>query len=67
MLKGRQKKGDTILYFHLYELYKDTPKIKDAPLPKRFLKYYGIDNNLKRFERLLGEFKFDSIEHILCI
>jgi len=65
MLKAAHQGGDAILYFHLYELYKNTPIIKEAPWAKRAIKYYGIANNFARFERLLKEFKFDSIESAL--
>ena len=54
-----------IVYFHPHELYEDTPIIEKAPRFKKFLKYYGVKNSLKKFEKLLKSFEFDSVENIL--
>ena len=67
MLKEVQKKRTPILYFHPWELYKDTPVVKKLPWFKKFTRYYGTGDSLRKFERLLKVFQFDSIENVLKI
>lgn len=54
-----------IIYLHPHELYRDTPVIKRAPRFKKLLKYHGVKNSLEKFEKLLKNFAFDSVENIL--
>lgn len=64
MLRDILKKRSAIIYFHPFELFKNTPKIKSAPFLKRKLAYYGM-GSLNKFEKLLKNFQFNSIEGCL--
>lgn len=67
LLKKSQKQRVPIIYLHPHELYCKTPQIKGGPFFKRILKYWGVKNgnNLRKFEKLLANFEFDSIENVL--
>lgn len=51
-------------FFHLLDLFSFTPKI-NAPWLKRKIKYWGINNAWKKFEKLIEKFNFISIEQYL--
>jgi polysaccharide deacetylase family protein (PEP-CTERM system associated) len=51
-------------YFHPWETYPDTIRIK-VPLFNRFVSYYHTDIYLSRIKKLLGKYHFSSFERIL--
>jgi polysaccharide deacetylase family protein (PEP-CTERM system associated) len=54
-----------IIYFHPYELFDSAPRINSAPWHKRKIKYWGTKNAWDKFQRLMKEFDFISIEQYL--
>lgn len=53
-----------VLYFHPWELFKDTPRV-ELPMTNRFITYHGIGSALNKFERLLHDFSFKPIRDVL--
>lgn len=53
-----------LVYFHPWEGYENTPKLK-LPLYNRLIFYYGISSALKKLEFLLKHFKFTRVDHLL--
>lgn len=60
------QKRPIIMYIHPWETYPNTPQI-NLPYKMRFVSYYGIDHTLKKFEKLLKEFKFTTIKDVLKV
>ncbi|MCD4651051.1 MAG: polysaccharide deacetylase family protein [Candidatus Cloacimonetes bacterium] len=63
-IRNVNKNRPAIIYIHPWETYPKTPRLK-VPLFSRFVTYYGIDSALKKFEGLLKEFKFGTIEEVV--
>jgi polysaccharide deacetylase family protein (PEP-CTERM system associated) len=63
-LKKINRSEPFILYFHPWEGYEKTPRIK-LPLLNRIISYYGIPSALKKLEFLLKNFRFARVDHIL--
>jgi polysaccharide deacetylase family protein (PEP-CTERM system associated) len=53
-----------VMYFHPWEFDPEQPKVK-LPLLKRFRHYVGLNNNKKKFIRLLDDFEFITIEKLI--
>ena len=53
-----------LLYFHPWEGYDKTPRLK-LPLFNRVISYYGISSALKKFEFLLRHFRFARVDQVL--
>lgn len=51
-----------ILYLHPYELFDSAPKINSGPWLKRKIKYVGVKNAWKKFEKLMDKFDFVSVK-----
>jgi len=49
------------LYFHPHELDTSTPKIKTGPWLRIKLKYWGVNRNLNKFEKLLKKYTTRNI------
>lgn len=58
------QKRAAIIYFHPWETYPETPKIK-MPLTNEIITYYGINRTLTKLEYLFKNFKFSPIEELL--
>ncbi len=54
-----------IIYFHPWETYLKTYRVKDIGIIKYFVTYYGIKNTLKKIERLLQDFKFETVKNVI--
>lgn len=65
LIKHLSRTRIPILYFHPYELFESAPRINSAPGYKRRIKYWGIKNAWKKFEKLMEIFDFVSIEQYL--
>jgi peptidoglycan/xylan/chitin deacetylase (PgdA/CDA1 family) len=61
LIKYFSKNRIPVLYFHLQDFFEFIPKIK-APWLKRKIKYWGLKNSWKKFEKLIEKFNFISIE-----
>lgn len=59
--KFNRKNAPAVLYFHPKDLDKDMPKIKEYS----WHYYYGKKNILSKFEKLLKDFEFTSIQESL--
>jgi len=59
--KVNQKNIPAMLYFHPKDLDKNMPKIKEYS----WHYYYGKRNIIKKFERLLNDFEFTSVQDYL--
>ena len=59
--KFNQNKNPAMLYFHPKDLDKNMPKIKEYS----WHFYYGKKNIIKKFEKLLDDFKFTSVRDFL--
>lgn len=51
-------------YFHPWETYSKTPRIK-TPLFNRFISYYGAGSYLEKIETIIDEFNFVTFEQYL--
>jgi len=63
-LKRINRTYPIILYFHPWESYGKTPRLK-IPLYDRFILYYGNHSMLRKLEYLLKHFKFVRIDQVL--
>ncbi|HXX33447.1 MAG TPA: polysaccharide deacetylase family protein [Thermodesulfobacteriota bacterium] len=54
-----------LVYFHPWEGYDKTPRLRGTPPHHHLILYYGISSVLKKFEFLLKHFRFSRIDHIL--
>jgi peptidoglycan-N-acetylglucosamine deacetylase len=48
-------------YFHPRDFDPGQPLIGSLPLKRKFMSYVGLKNSLRKFDRLLGEFRFVDI------
>lgn len=65
-IKEVNKKRPAILYFHPWEIYSKTPRLKMPFIPK-FITYHGIESTLDKFKLLLDEFEFTTVRNVLNI
>jgi len=63
-LKRINRHYPIILYFHPWESYEKTPKLK-IPLYDRFVLYYGNKFMLRKLEFLMKRFRFVRIDQVL--
>lgn len=53
-----------LVYFHPWEGYEKTPKLK-LPLYNRMITYYGMGSALRKLEFLLKNFRFARVDQVL--
>lgn len=63
-LKRINREQPFLLYFHPWEGYAETPRLK-LSLVNRFISYYGINSALKKLEFILNHFKFSRLDRVL--
>ncbi len=63
-LKKINQNQPFILYFHPWEGFKKTPRLKIG-LVNYFISYYGINSALKKLEYILIYFKFGRVDQVL--
>jgi hypothetical protein len=63
-LKRMNRQGPFLVYFHPWEGYVKTPKLK-LPLYNRLISYYGIRSALGKVEFLLKHFRFSRVDRVL--
>lgn len=63
--KINKKKKPFIVYFHPWETYSKTFRIKQINVFKYFVTYFGINNNFKKFEKLLQDFEFEPVKNVI--
>jgi len=65
LLKEFNKKAPFVIYFHPWETYLETPRIKKIGLKNYLITYYGINKCLSKIERLLQDFEFGTMNEII--
>lgn len=65
LVKHASKNSIPVIYLHPHELYNFVPELESIPWLKKKLKYWGVKNSFKKFEKLFQIFQFDSIENTL--
>jgi polysaccharide deacetylase family protein (PEP-CTERM system associated) len=66
LLRRCNRQGRPIVfYLHPWEVDPEQPRVAGLPFQKRFRHYVNLDKTLDRFSRLLSEFNFTSIQHLL--
>lgn len=63
-IKKVNEERPAIIYFHPWEIYEGTPKLK-IPLYESFITYYNIKSTMSKLESLIKAFKFSSIIDVL--
>jgi len=63
-LRRINQKQPFLLYFHPWEGYPETPRLK-LPFLNRIISYYGIDSALQKLESLLIHFRFGRVDQAL--
>ncbi|NWF91906.1 MAG: DUF3473 domain-containing protein [Syntrophaceae bacterium] len=63
-LKRINRDQPFLLYFHPWEGFSKTPRLK-LSMVNRFISFYGIDSALKKMEFLLNRFKFSRVDRVL--
>ncbi len=63
-LKRINRSHPFLVYFHPWEGYEKTPRLK-LPLYSRVITYYGCRSALKKLEVLLKNFKFARVDQVL--
>ena len=63
-LKKINRRGPFLVYFHPWEGYVKTPKLR-LPLYNRLISYYGIRSALSKLEFLLKHFRFTRVDGVL--
>ena len=63
-LRRINRKQPFLLYFHPWEGYAETPRLK-LSFTHRLISYYGIHSALKKLEFLLNHFKFARVDQVL--
>ena len=51
----------SISYFHPRDIDPDQPMIGSLPLMRRFKSYYGLKGCLDKLDRLLSDFRFETV------
>ncbi len=59
------KNQSFLLYFHPWEFYNETFRVKNVDPIRYFITYFGISRLIHKFEKLLRDFEFESISYIL--
>ena len=54
-----------IIYFHPWETYPKTPRIRNIGLRKYIITYYRINSCLKKIEKLLQDFEFELLIKVI--
>ncbi len=63
-LKRINRDQPFLLYFHPWEGFSKTPRLKLSML-NHFISYYGISSALKKLESLLNQFQFSRVDRVL--
>jgi len=64
-MKKVNKNRPAIFYIHPWEIFRKTPKLNIFANPLRLTAYLGTSSALGKFELILKEFKFGTIEQVL--
>ena len=63
--KFNKNKKPFIIFFHPWEMYPKTFRIKTINVFNYFITYFGINNSLKKLEKLLQDFKFEPVKNVI--
>jgi len=61
LLKRVNRTRPFVIYFHPWETFLDTPRLKNIGFKNRFITYYGIHNCLRKIENLVRDFEFGPV------
>lgn len=64
LLRRAACRGPLVLYFHPWEFDERQPRV-DLPRLRRFRHYVGLSRNRRKFQRLLDDFSFTTMEEYL--
>ena len=65
LLKSINKKRPFVIYFHPWETFPKTPRIKEIGFKNYIITYYGIDNCLGKIEKILRDFEFEPMRNVI--
>lgn len=54
-----------VIYFHPWETYPGTPRLKSVGAKTGFITYHGIGSALRKIERLLKDFAFEPMWNVI--
>ncbi len=54
-----------VFYFHPWEIDEDQPRISQAPMRSRLRHYTNLDKMYHKLERLLGDFSWGRMDHLV--
>lgn len=54
-----------VIYFHPWEAYPETPRVKGIGLKNALITYYGIKDAFEKIERLLQDFEFEPMIDVI--
>ncbi|GAN77268.1 XrtA system polysaccharide deacetylase [Acidisphaera rubrifaciens] len=63
---NRREERPGVFYFHPWEVDPDQPRVTDAGRLARFRHYVGLRSMRARLERLLRDFRWDSIDRVFA-
>lgn len=55
-----------VIYFHPWEVARDTPRIRSLSLFSRFITYYGLSSTRRKLEKLLRDFAFAPMHEVIA-
>ena len=62
-ISGRMAKSDYVMtYFHPRDFDPDQPVLLDLSLTRKFMSYTGLKNSYNKLNRLLNDYKFNTVE-----
>jgi len=66
MMKNHNKKGlPFVFYLHPWEIDHYQPR-QNVPMTKKFRHYYNLKNTLNKFEKVLKQYSFTTIQHLIA-
>lgn len=64
-MKKTIKNESFVMYFHPWEFDPNQPRM-NLPLFKKFRHYVGLNSNRNKFEKMLNDFQFTTIENLIA-
>jgi peptidoglycan-N-acetylglucosamine deacetylase len=64
LIKQINKDRAAVIYIHPWELFPIMPKL-DLSSSSKFITYYKVESTIKKFQKLLSAFQFDSIREVI--
>jgi peptidoglycan-N-acetylglucosamine deacetylase len=67
LLKKINEKSPFVISIHPWETYHGTPRLPKIGFKAYIITYYGINNCLGKFEKLLGDFEFEPMRQVIGV